>query len=339
MNDLFSLVPPLVIGLVFLAYGQPRSGIMFATSVPLEFPPSAEGRRILRNYRMGGVAVLAASVAFGIASVYFRKPDLIAAAMLFEVAAWFALYYLAIRQARRFAIKPPQVRVALLQQDGSLLWTAAWVAVAFLPLVAAAVYVSLHWSQIPTSFPVHWDIDGHANGWSQRTIAGVYAPIWLAVAINAALFGIGYTTRYARGTQSLRRLTRIILFVTSGILSIMFAGLALLPFYSVNAHEQSKIHLVAVLLPLVTVGLIIAMVYWSYWMQSQHNKEEDPYDGTPDKCWYGGMFYFNPDDHAILVPKRFGVGYTLNFAHPGSWLVVVLLLAPFGLFMFYRHTR
>jgi uncharacterized membrane protein len=35
------------------------------------------------------------------------------------------------------------------------------------------------------------------------------------------------------------------------------------------------------------------------------------------------MFYVNRDDPALLVEKRFGIGYTLNFGHPGSWLLLV----------------
>jgi uncharacterized membrane protein len=45
----------------------------------------------------------------------------------------------------------------------------------------------------------------------------------------------------------------------------------------------------------------------------------------PGKGW-NGVFYFNPDDPALLVPKRFGIGYTLNFGNPWSWVVLALIL-------------
>ena len=41
----------------------------------------------------------------------------------------------------------------------------------------------------------------------------------------------------------------------------------------------------------------------------------------PDAAW-SGSFYSNPNDPALLVPKRFGMGYTLNFGNPGSWAVL-----------------
>jgi uncharacterized membrane protein len=55
-------------------------------------------------------------------------------------------------------------------------------------------------------------------------------------------------------------------------------------------------------------------------------------DRSPDHCWKGGLFYVNRRDHAILVEKRMGIGYTLNFGNPWSWLLLGTVLAiPFGI--------
>ena len=44
----------------------------------------------------------------------------------------------------------------------------------------------------------------------------------------------------------------------------------------------------------------------------------------PGDAWRA-LFYSNPDDPALLVPKRFGIGYTLNFGNPWCWAVLVLM--------------
>jgi uncharacterized membrane protein len=51
-------------------------------------------------------------------------------------------------------------------------------------------------------------------------------------------------------------------------------------------------------------------------------------DRTLDRYWKLGVFYFNRDDSAVLVEKRFGLGYSLNFARPTAWFI--LLLVPLG---------
>jgi Family of unknown function (DUF5808) len=45
-----------------------------------------------------------------------------------------------------------------------------------------------------------------------------------------------------------------------------------------------------------------------------------------DRYWKMGIFYFNREDSAVLVEKRFGLGYTLNFARPAAWVIVLLIL-------------
>jgi uncharacterized membrane protein len=46
-----------------------------------------------------------------------------------------------------------------------------------------------------------------------------------------------------------------------------------------------------------------------------------------ERCWYaGGLFYYNPDDPAPLVPNRYYVGWTVNLGHPMARLVVVLVV-------------
>jgi uncharacterized membrane protein len=35
-----------------------------------------------------------------------------------------------------------------------------------------------------------------------------------------------------------------------------------------------------------------------------------------------GVIYVNREDPALFVPKRFGIGWTLNFGRPASWIVL-----------------
>lgn len=52
---------------------------------------------------------------------------------------------------------------------------------------------------------------------------------------------------------------------------------------------------------------------------------------TEDKSinWKWGIFYVNRADARIFIPKRFGIGWTLNFAKP---IVYLLLAVPFIIF-------
>lgn len=49
-------------------------------------------------------------------------------------------------------------------------------------------------------------------------------------------------------------------------------------------------------------------------------------NSTDGRFWKAGLFYFNPGDSALMVPKRQGFGYTLNFGRPVCWVIFALIL-------------
>jgi len=46
---------------------------------------------------------------------------------------------------------------------------------------------------------------------------------------------------------------------------------------------------------------------------------------TPEEFWRG-MLYINPDDPPLLVRKRDGIGYTVNFGNRWSYAVVAFIV-------------
>jgi uncharacterized membrane protein len=64
-----------------------------------------------------------------------------------------------------------------------------------------------------------------------------------------------------------------------------------------------------------------------------------PIDRTDDRYWFAGVFYNNPDDPDPFVPKRFSIGWTVNFGHPLgkllAALMIFMLLLPVALALFF----
>src|SRR6266436_5677846 len=89
---------------------------------------------------------------------------------------------------------------------------------------------------------------------------------------------------------------------------------------------------------LLMCGLLIAAVLILFWhpqrsrtktSTSADRQRTDAVFRNDDRYWYGGVFYNNPDDPAVFVPKRFGLGWTMNFGHPQAKLVLIgMLLLP-----------
>jgi uncharacterized membrane protein len=45
------------------------------------------------------------------------------------------------------------------------------------------------------------------------------------------------------------------------------------------------------------------------------------------KHWKLVIFYYNPDESRLFVPKRTGIPFTLNFAKPMAWAILAVTLA------------
>lgn len=75
----------------------------------------------------------------------------------------------------------------------------------------------------------------------------------------------------------------------------------------------------------VTVVILVVIIGVAYLRRSEAGPPGGG-DGTPDACWKFGMIYVNRADPAFWVKKRSGLGYTLNFGHPVSILILLLLI-------------
>jgi uncharacterized membrane protein len=204
----------------------------------------------------------------------------------------------------------------------------------FAILAATAMYLRLRWDDIPSRFPVHWGASGHPNGWSVRTPMGVYTPLLLGAGVMAAVaasshvalhFGrpvLGSAARSLWGDFA--REMGVFLLSLEFFLAVIFSFVGLLPLMG-NRDPGILPVLIA------TVTMLVALIFAMSRLAKQHARLHAAAGGSeaagiPDDHWKCGVFYVNRDDAALFVPKRFGIGYTLNFGHVSAWLIMVLVL-------------
>ncbi len=184
----------------------------------------------------------------------------------------------------------------------------------FAILAGVALLLAGSWDAVPARFPIHWGLDGVPNGWASRSAAGVYGPL----ALGALLCGVVLAVRAVRPrklSEPHARYQRRVLLATEYVLSVTFATTGLLPLLG----RPGPVLAVA----LGSAGLLIAYaVAGAVRLARTH-----PPPAGGREHWKWGLFYVNPDDPALFVPKRFGVGWTLNFGRRAAWLALVLLLA------------
>lgn len=105
--------------------------------------------------------------------------------------------------------------------------------------------------------------------------------------------------------------------------------------------SANEIVLLAIFGLLVAAALVLFLPARRSRMQLGSSADDQPAGAIfhdDDRNWYGGLIYYNRDDPNPLVPKRYGFGWTVNFAHPlGKVFLVVsvaLVLLPIVLAIF-----
>jgi uncharacterized membrane protein len=328
---LTTLFPVVLVGCLLPFLGRTRRGVLFGVTVPLEFAAGAEAKAAVRRYRgVAGLVGIAAMCAVLLVLAKGQPGTLQVVAPLAvsgELLGGLLLWLNERRRMQAHAILVPLERTAELmpQRHTGGLWASV---AALLPLAAEAVWLRAHWEMIPARWPQHWDAYGHVNGWGTRSGGGVFFPLVFGACIVLLMSAVAAFIAFAPGPQSKqRRLVTAPIAGLSWVLGGTFCGIGLLPLW----HSLSMGEIVtAVVLQLVaTLGVVVWLVMRSGIMNTGPGAA--PYDSTPDAMWRGGLIYYNPGDAAVIVSKRYGFGWTLNFARPVAWMyvggmVVVLLL-------------
>jgi uncharacterized membrane protein len=208
----------------------------------------------------------------------------------------------------------------------------------FVILLAAAVYIGMHWGEMPARFPRHWNIAGQPNGWSKTSVGGVYGLLWMGVAICGVTFAVAcavlYRTRLPRVTgeegqhyRRARQINLMIMLASEYLVATLIAWSALVPLFSA-APERAQLPLALRLAPFALTLLGALAITRARALRRIAAADGQPIgDATPDSCWVLGLFYVNRADPAIFVERRMGMGYAPNFGNPWSWLMMIAFLA------------
>ena len=177
-----------------------------------------------------------------------------------------------------------------------------WTLLALAPfavLAACAVYLQVHWNEIPERFPVHWNAHG-PNGWSTRTFLGVYSSLIFGAGLSALILAFGLVSYRASGRSRGGATMLRVMVGLSCFLGLIFGGVGLLPL------GMPPVILIAAapLGGLAVLGILLVTA-------SGGNEPEDN----------GG----NASRVPLFVPKKVGWGYTFNFANRYSWALLGML--------------
>jgi hypothetical protein len=307
-----------------------RSNLWFGVTVAPDFRNTTEAGRMLREYRIEMWAVSLVALVLLWAGLHGGASWILAAGPLLQSLGAFIAFARGRNRTRPYARHPDGVRAATLAAASEHLpGGAVGIIVPYAALAGVAIFLHANWQSLPSRFPIHWGLNGTPDRWAERDWRSVDGPLLVGLLVIALLHLLGYMIVAAspRGrmaetadwTTRFRRANLRMIVAMGWTLAALFGVLALNPYLASGDELAVPAWLM--------VGAILAVTAGFLWPIVRISQEPGSgSDGTPDECWKLGQIYYNPNDPALMVEKRFGVGYTINFGNRASWLLVGLLV-------------
>ncbi len=318
---LLLLFPIAFVGILLAGYSQTRRGILFGVTVSLDFARSHRARAALRTYRLQILAVVLADLFVSAILVWtptrLLSPRLLVA--LFAVpsellAAWALWHHHASRVEPHAAIIADQQSADLVPPST----TPALIATFFslTPLALTGLFLQQHFSQLPLTWPIHWSLAGDPDAWATRTLPDTFGPLIVGAVIVLLFLGISlYLARPAAPDFLHRRGTLAPLASLSWLIAILFSFTGLLP---VTHAAPDRLMLILFIYLAIALGLTLWLLQRSgLLLRSRTHSRDTSIYGR----WRGrSLAHSNHSTAGLVIPKRSGLGWTLNFAGPTSWV-------------------
>lgn len=329
---------------------QPR-GEVFSVSVPTSAWDDPRIRRLMNRYV---AIVIAATVLFTVAALALCLMGNAEASLAVVVVASLALMVIGYGLILRYRAKVPglkracgwaaqsQQHVATIGEGVeqaprpiSLAWN--WL---YVPLVAlTAAVVAVGYGSMPDAVPMHVDVSGNVTDMAPKSPMVAAFPVALEVFL-AAVFAFCHwmVLRSKKGLEPGRPASsswaygmfayaQTAFLLVMGLACTAACGLGMaLAMIGIVSMGVAVAVIIGVALLCVVGDLIVGVKYGQSGSRVFRMEASDTLLSDDDRFWKLGMLYCNPDDASLFLPKRSGIGWTVNWGRPAVWALVVALV-------------
>jgi uncharacterized membrane protein len=337
----------LVLALVLPSISSPT--VPFGVRVPAQRADDPTVVRQIRVYRwrvlVGGIVAAAVGVViYGVTGETLLLP----LSVLVIVGVWYGCFFLAhheIQAAKAAGSWYEGVRQGIavdteLRTDPPRFpWL--WLAPALIVTVATVVIGVLSYPSMPEILAVHYGAKGVPNRLAAKSVGTAFSLVFVQIGVTALLAGIAaaiFRSRPdidpARPVGSARWHRQYLSLGSRALLGLA----AMIDVGMLGSSLLMWTGTVTSWAPLVVVLPIMAAVVVAVVVLARNNRVRDEGEQDTglthrddDKYWRGGLFYINREDHALMVPRRFGLGWTLNLGNPRTAMLLAGVVALIGL--------
>jgi uncharacterized membrane protein len=188
---------------------------------------------------------------------------------------------------------------------------------------AAVVLLALFWGDVPDRWVIHWGLHDRPDGWATKSVLAAAGPLLIGLFVWLLMEGtaLWLQSSGARGNPALPRelldVQAVVVRATGLAVALLTAGMTLaLPLL------QPRSSVPILLAALADLGLVVGVAM--VWASRRTRRLRAAGIAIPEG--YVGVFYRNPRDRRLWVPRVAGMGWTINFGHRLAWPVTIALV-------------
>jgi uncharacterized membrane protein len=351
LNLLF-LRYPIVIIIFITGYIAPfltKKNILFGARIPDEYRNSHKIEQLKRDYKHLYMVIMVPVLIILMFLLYSISDNSVITIGIFLQV--FLNFYIQVL----FNHKVKKIKKTLVQNDatdkeqtliidtnfrgGNYLVPVKWFLPSIVIILLNIVYTAQNFNKIPAMIPSRFDFSGKVFQFIYKSNLNVYYLSFISIFNLVMFLSVYYGIK--RSKQDLnssfpqqailqdrqnRYLWSVYFVILAFLLTVYFTIISLhvnrmfiLPdelFTIINIAFPNLVLISTVFLAVKTGQSGSRLKVETKEAELKTNFKDD------DINWKLGMFYFNPDDPAIMIPKRMGVGWTLNFGHPISFIII-----------------
>ncbi|WP_018296584.1 DUF1648 domain-containing protein [Corynebacterium lubricantis] len=203
----------------------------------------------------------------------------------------------------------------------------------------SGVLLFVLWDRIPDPMPTHWGFSGEPDSFKPKTPGAVFGMIAAGgIPLGVVAPSVVYTTHYQakhaheglphKSVEEVDRIRATTNETVPLLANFMLALTALV----IGAVTFSLLGFLRgpLLTGLVIAGIVLLLVWFVRDLMAAQRRVANVVghdENSQNMHW--GMFYYNRNDDRVLIEH--GLGTTLNWANPGSWLLMGVVLMPLAL--------
>lgn len=356
--ELIIMVPTIVL-LAFVDYNMQKftsKKVFYGVNIPEKYRDFEELKQIDKSYKRGilisTAAILILQIALSLYANFTLSENLylvsVTIPIILTVVLYYLIYYNSYKKVLIFKEKYISTINSELKSEKTQILDVDFIherdklvkkysliyIIPILLVVASSVYSFINYDKIPEMMPTHFNFQGIADGFTVKTKTSFFAQIGMQIVVMLLVYFSSVYSLKARvkidksnSKSDIAHTIKYLSHLASESFFLLLAMALLFSSISFGLVNQKINQMLVILSTVILLASIAPLLYTSYKLKKGNYSDVSYTVDDDDKYWLLGCLYYNPNDPAAFVQKRFGIGWTINLgSNKGKLMVACIVL-------------